>query len=312
MVDEDYLNSWEVLVKEAVVAEDIVFMDGSSGVKYDVSLAIADGTYKQSGRMYVADHAATLALPDLFVRESKVIESDTSAKARGDLVYLSSGTAGAWTYSDTGVPIGEVIVVGATGYIVLAPMYYSSRSYDYGSDAANLGAGAEVYAAKIADVLRFRSLTAGNGIELTQSGTEIDIATDMTRSWYVLQAVDNVASDLTDLHTGLGYFDMEDYSVVTFHGVVLAREHLTGGPPHQGDIGSFTFTATVKRDAGAGTTVLVASSVTHDGASAIAAGFSVAVDAVNGWVLFKGQHNWLAGVDYTEWEATVTHAYISQ
>lgn len=59
------------------------------------------------------------------VEKYTLFNQDTSAATIGDLVYLSDATPGAWTLSDTGVPVGKVLRVGSTdGVVLLWPSYY--------------------------------------------------------------------------------------------------------------------------------------------------------------------------------------------
>lgn len=126
----------------AIEAGDIVVIDTvNDAVSYlCAKTAMADGTYRQNGALYIAEQVAPT--PSVTSRgnrgdkfwavRSTVQTGNTSAVAKGDPVWLSDSAAGGWTLtmptdSFKRRQIGQVLVASTSGYVLLEPSAYQKR-----------------------------------------------------------------------------------------------------------------------------------------------------------------------------------------
>lgn len=124
--DTPWAQAIEAVATAAIAKDDIVIIDGVSGIIPKVSPADADNNVV--GQLYVAAGKAAAAGDKLYILPYRVVSGvDTSAGAAGDPVYLSAATAGAITLTkptganDVPVVVGVVLSADASGVVRLDP-----------------------------------------------------------------------------------------------------------------------------------------------------------------------------------------------
>ena len=126
VADTPWAQAIEAVATAAIAKNDIVILDGVTGVIPKASPADADNNVV--GQLFVAAGKAAAAGDKLYLLPYRIVSGvDTSAGAVGDPVYLSVATAGAITLTKpTGadeipVVVGVVLSVDASGVVRLDP-----------------------------------------------------------------------------------------------------------------------------------------------------------------------------------------------
>jgi len=126
VADTPWAQAIEAVATAAIAKDDIVIIDGVSGIIPKVSPADADNNVV--GQLYVAAGKAAAAGDKLYILPYRVVSGvDTSAGAVGDPVYLDAATAGAITLTkptganDIPVVVGVVLSADASGVVRLDP-----------------------------------------------------------------------------------------------------------------------------------------------------------------------------------------------
>ena len=124
--DTPWAQAIEAVATAAIAKNDIVIIDGVSGIIPKVSPADADNNVV--GQLYVAAGKAAAAGDKLYILPYRVVSGvNTAAGAAGDPVYLDAATAGAITLTkpigvdDTPVVVGVVLSADASGVVRLDP-----------------------------------------------------------------------------------------------------------------------------------------------------------------------------------------------
>ena len=126
VAETPWAQAIEAVATAAIAKDDIVILDGVTGVIPKASPAKADDNVV--GQLFVAAGKAAAAGDKLYLLPYRIVSGvDTSAGAVGDPVYLSAATAGAITLTEpTGadeipVIVGVVLSVDASGVVRLDP-----------------------------------------------------------------------------------------------------------------------------------------------------------------------------------------------
>ena len=126
VADTPWAQAIEAVATAAIAKNDIVILDGVTGVIPKASPADADNNVV--GQLFVAAGKAAAAGDKLYLLPYRIVSGvDTSAGAVGDPVYLSVATAGAITLTkptgddDIPVVVGVVLSVDASGVVRLDP-----------------------------------------------------------------------------------------------------------------------------------------------------------------------------------------------
>lgn len=78
--------------------------------------------------------------------------------------------------------------------VAQADAFYLNKGGETANTASNLGAGSGIFAQKISDDLQFKSLTAGTGITLTPSATEIQVSASSDPGFYGITISDTIGN----------------------------------------------------------------------------------------------------------------------
>jgi hypothetical protein len=105
----------------AIDAGDIVRVVSTTpgGAYFNLTPALGDGS--QSGKLGIAVTKAAVAGRQVWFKWFDSLEMDTSTGALGDVVYVSSSSAGELTLSLTGEVVGWVTEVGTSGRVFVDP-----------------------------------------------------------------------------------------------------------------------------------------------------------------------------------------------
>ena len=126
VADTPWAQAIEAVATAAIAKNDIVILDGVTGVIPKASPADADNNV--AGQLFVAAGKAAAAGDKLYLLPYRIVSDVATTGAVGDPVYLSVATAGAFTQTkptgvdDIPVVVGVVLKVdGTTGVVRLDP-----------------------------------------------------------------------------------------------------------------------------------------------------------------------------------------------
>lgn len=146
--------SFQVLKEKVATSTNVTSVNGMVGV---VVLDAEDVSAEPSGTTASA-LSSHVSAPDPHAQYA--LESDVSTSLSGKQDTLVSGSNIKTINGETLLGSGDIVITGGSGEV---------------NTASNLGTGAGIFAAKVAEDLQFKSLVAGSGVVLTPSADSIQI-----------------------------------------------------------------------------------------------------------------------------------------